>query len=114
MVKTFHTMDQGEWAGLTNLFHPQHGSHYIDLPNGRILVATAFASEFAEEEFHARSTTKRSLPHPVFEGTDTITADHAAELGHLFQSAEEASRATVRDVVRKAAAIHPLMRLSAF
>lgn len=114
MTKTYHTMDKAEWEGLVHLFHPQHGSHYIDLPNGRILLAATFASEGAEEAFSLQTTTLQSLPHPVFSGTDKISGAHAGELGHLFPNGKDAAQANVRDVIQKAAAIHPLMRLSVF
>jgi hypothetical protein len=110
MTKTYHTMDKAEWAGLTDLFHPQHGSHYIDLPNGRIIVAVDFADEGAEEAFGLRSASRKSLPHPVFEGTDKIAAHHVAELGHLGVD----KNSTVRDVIKKVSAIHPHMKLSIF
>ena len=114
MTKTFHTMDKAEWLTLTALFHSRHSSHYIDLPNGRILLSAVFADEGSEEEFSLRAKSLQSLPHPVFSGNDKIAAGHVEELHHLFTSKEEAKGATVRDVVKKAAAVHPLMRLSIF
>jgi len=112
--KTYHTMEKTELAGVLNLFHPQHGSHYIDLPNGRILLAASFLTEGAEEAFGLQVKSLQSLPHPIFSGSDKISVGHVEELSHLFTSKEEARSATVRDVVKKATAIHPLMRLSAF
>ncbi len=114
MTKTFHTMDKAEWLKLAGLFHPQHGSHYIDLPNGRILLCADFVDEGTEEAFSLRATSLKSLPHPVFSGTEKISAYHVDELSHLFAGKEDSRKATVHDVVRKAAAIHPLMRLSVF
>jgi hypothetical protein len=111
-MRTYHTMDKAEFLTLTHLFHPQLGAHYIDMPTGRILVATSFANEWNEEEFHTRAKTKKSLPHPVWDGPYVISPAHQVELRHFFTTDDEAKNATVHDVVRKAAAIHPLMRLS--
>lgn len=110
-MKTFHTMTKEEWQSLINYFHPIHGSHYIDLPNGRVLVAVQFSTEWAEESFHALAKTKTDLPHPVWQGTEFLGKEHLDEVGHLVA---HVSKPTVHDVIRAAAAIHPLMKLSGF
>jgi hypothetical protein len=108
MVKTFHIMAKDEWRKHIHSFHPQYGSHYIDLPSGKILVATSFASEASEEHFD--NADKLSLPHPIWEGNQKLNAGHVAELGHL--GITEAH--TVLDVARTVSKIHPLMKLRVF
>jgi hypothetical protein len=102
------------------LCHPQTGSHYIDLPGGFILCSTDFASEWAEEEWHAHPEIAR-LPHPTMEGGvklgDLLTPawEHKQYRAHHREALaaigiEDAH--TVWDVHRIAKAIHPLVRLS--
>ena len=114
-VKTFHTIDLEEWQQFTDYFHPRYGSHFITLPSGRILVSVMFASEWAEEHFANNTTTRVSLPHPVFNGNDIISSAHQTELAPLFVGATVAvSAAKVSDVIQLACQIHPLMKLSVF
>jgi len=119
-MKTFHIMDLAEFHAVRETFHPQGGAHYIDLPSGKILVAARFADESAEEHFHARATGKIDLPHPAFSGNQALSADHVEHLAHLFEGASAAEKkatagkANIHEVVKRAAKIHPLMRLSAF
>jgi hypothetical protein len=116
MVKTFHIMDKPEWGKFVPYFHQQSGSHYIDLPSGKILVAVAFSSEASENHFEDNAG-KDSLPHPVWNGNDTLTSSHVEELFHLFDGNTDdekkvaASKATTKDVAAKVSKIHPLMRL---
>jgi len=106
---TYHIMDKAEWVKHVNLFHPQYGSHYIDLPSGKILMAANFGNEGSEEDF-LTSAQKDSLPHPVWEGTQKISSSQAAELAHLGITTEH----TVLDVARAAAKIHPMLKLRTF
>lgn len=119
-TKTYHLMDKTEWLTLIDLFHPAYGSHYINLPNGRILLAASFSHEGSEEMFHMSAKTMTSLPHPVFQGTDPISVAHANELAAhsgLFpepNAQQVAAKCTVRDIIARAAKEHPLMRLTVF
>jgi hypothetical protein len=106
MTRTFHIMEKDEWMRFVPYFHPMYGSHYIDLPSGKILVAVAFSTEGSEDHF-ADTAEKLSLPHPVLEGNQKLSVEHVAELSHLGITTEH----TVLDVARAAAKIHPLVRL---
>jgi hypothetical protein len=116
MTRTFHIMAKDEWRKYINYFHPMYGSHYIDLPSGKILVAVSFMQEASEDYFEANAV-RNSLPHPVWNGNDTINAEHVEELHDLFEGAtiEEkkaaASKATKKDVAARASKIHPLLRM---
>lgn len=104
-----------------NLFHPAVGSHYIDLPNGHILLSADFHSEWCEETWHAHPEVAR-LPHPVYEGKVTLSdlvnlpeheqkqfrPHHLDALGAVGIQEHH----TVWDVHRIASAIYPLVRLS--
>lgn len=130
IIKTFHTLDQAEFLQVINAFHPQYGAHGIQIGNGRVLIAAAFLSDSQEEYFAENTKTRNSLPHPIFAGTEIINAQHQQELAFLFNgqnpdgTANTAmtvfsdgavpASATVHNVIRRAAAIHPLMRLSLF
>jgi hypothetical protein len=119
MTRTYHIMSKAEWMRFVHYFHPQYGSHYIDLPSGKILVAVSFMQE-ASEDFFETTAAKNSLPHPVWNGNDTINPEHVEELHHLFEgeTADEkkaaASKATTKDVVARASKIHPLLRMRAW
>lgn len=119
--KTYHTIDKDELEEHKDWFDPIHGCHYIDLPNGRVLVAANFANEHQEHRFHTLTKTRKSLPHPVFNGHDKLHPDHHEELGHMFNEDDEhgdgvthVSQATVHHVIRRAHKLHPLMKLSVF
>jgi hypothetical protein len=127
MVKQYAITDRDTWLAHVDTFHPAHGSHYIDLedamgnPTGKLLVAVAFYHDGPEDAFFAHPLVDR-LPHPVFEGNVPIDPEkHARPLkDHLFsdvpigaQRLNAARAATVLDVARRAAKLHPLMRLSA-
>jgi hypothetical protein len=118
VTRTYHVMSKDEWMRFVPYFHPQFGSHYIDLPSGKILVAVTFLQDASEDFFE--TAVKNSLPHPVWNGNDTINAEHVDELHHLFEgeTPEEkkaaASKATTRDVAARASKIHPLMKMRAW
>jgi hypothetical protein len=115
MTRTYHIMEKSEWRKYVHYFHPQYGSHYIDLPSGKILVAVTFMQDASEDFFE--TAVKKSLPHPVWNGNETLDEEHVEELHHLFDgaTAEEkkaaASKATTKDVVARASKIHPLMKM---
>lgn len=87
------------------LFHSQHGSHYIDLPDGRLLVTVAFHHESSEAQFLALAGVEL-LPDPHFEGNKQLADHHHAAVAHLKPAGK-----TVLDVARAAGQIHPLMKL---
>lgn len=105
---------------ITQLFHPLIGAHYVDLPNGMILMMTSFDhNERSEDLFHEHPEVA-VLPHPTRDGNKPLKAHiglpgykfeqhHLDALtGHRDLSIRETD--TVLDVARKAAAIHPEVR----
>ena len=69
---------------VVNLFHPMIGSHYIDLPDGMILMCTSFDhSEIAEDLFHGHPEVA-ILPHPTLMGNVTLK-EHVGSHAHRFQ-----------------------------
>lgn len=105
---------------MTQLFHPLVGSHYIDLPNGMILMMTSFDhNERCEDLFHAHPEVA-ILPHPTHDGNKPLRL-HIGRPGYKFEqhhldalishrdlSIQETD--SVLDVARKAAVIHPEVR----
>ena len=119
-----HTLPDGSaepvMLRVTQLFHPRIGSHYIDLPNGLVLMMTSFDhDERAEDLFHAHPEVA-ILPHPTLDGHKPLQAHVGAPgykfaqkhldalLGHAALGA--AATDTVLDLARKASAIHPEVR----
>ena len=105
---------------MIQLFHPMIGSHYIDLPNGMILMMTSFDhDERCEELFHAHPAVA-ILPHPARDGTKPLK-NHIGTSGYKFEQRHlDALKGhselgisetdSVLDVARKASAIHPEIR----
>lgn len=105
---------------VVKLFHPMIGAHYVDLPNGMILMCTSFDhSEAAEDIFHSHPEVA-ILPHPTLMGNVSLR-EHIGSHGHRFQPQHlEALKGhaamnvkdsdTVVDLARKASAIHPEVR----
>ena len=103
------------------LFHPAIGSHYLELPNGFLLLMTSFDhDERAEDLFHAHPEVA-ILPHPTLDGNLPLNS-HIGRSGYKFTQAHlDALQGhdrmgltdtdSVLDVFRKAGAIHPLIKL---
>jgi hypothetical protein len=98
-----------------NGFHPVTGSHYLELPDGMVLVSAAFHHEGAELKWTSHPDVA-ALPDPVYDGKTTL-AQHRdnpeRRYTHVHHEALKAMGAadgdTVMDVSRKAAVIHPLV-----
>ena len=105
---------------MAQLFHPIIGSHYIDLPNGLVLMMTSFDhDERCEDLFHGHPAVA-ILPHPTLEGRKALKS-HVGVSGYRFEQHHLDTLKqhrdlgimdadTVLDVARKAAAIHPEVR----
>jgi len=105
---------------MIQLFHPIVGSHYIDLPNGMILMMTSFDhDERCEDLFHAHPDVT-ILPHPSSDGKKSLK-EHVGTPGYKFEQRHlDALKKhpelgivesdSVLDVARKASAIHPEVR----
>jgi hypothetical protein len=105
---------------MIQIFHPMLGSHYIDLPNGMVLMMTSFDhDERCEDLFHAHPEVA-ILPHPSRDGTKPLKA-HVGSPGYKFEQRHlDALKGNpdlgvlesdnVLDVARKASAIHPEVR----
>jgi len=79
-------------------------AHYIDLPDGSVLVKVQFVHEGAQAEFeaHPQITT---LPHPM--SGESVGEAVAAKLAHLGVTKDHRTY----DVAKLAAKIHPQMKL---
>ena len=97
------------WKTHTDSFHPGLGSHYIDLPDGRILLSADFPNHSSLEIWEQKQGVEL-LPHPVFEGTKKLDKKHVDALQHLGVTADH----TVVDVARIAGAVMPTMKLRHF
>ena len=90
---------------LKNCFHPQYGSHYIDLPDGRILLMANFNDEAGEVLFTSDDQVE-TLPDPYFAGNQPLEAKHLSAVAHLGLEGN-----TVLHLARAAGKMHPLMKL---
>ena len=109
-MNLYYIADKEKWNSSIDVFHPNLGSHYIDLPDGRILVSCHFPeSEASQEHWESLEGVER-LPHPTFEASVPIKRSHALALGHLGIKEFD----TVLHVARAAAKRHPLMKLRGF
>jgi hypothetical protein len=107
-------------APMAQLFHPTIGSHYIDLPNGMVLLMTSFDhDERCEDLFHAHPQVA-ILPHPTIDGNKPLK-NHVGAPGYRFaqhhlEALKEhrdlgvAETDSVVDLARKASALHPEVR----
>jgi len=105
---------------MTQLFHPAIGSHYIDLPNGMVLMMTSFDhDERCEDLFHGHPDVA-ILPHPTLDGRKPLK-NHLGSAGYRFaqhhldaltehRELGIVDTDNVLDVARKASAIHPEVR----
>ena len=105
---------------MIQLFHPMIGSHYLDLPNGMVLMTTSFDhDERCEDLFHAHPAVA-ILPHPTRDGTKPLKS-HVGAPGYKFERQHLdaltahaqlgiAETDSVLDVARKASQIHPEIR----
>jgi hypothetical protein len=110
LLNTFYICTKEVWMTHTEAFHPQLGSHYLPLPDGRILVSCHFPQDHSSIESWEKKDGVEALPHPVFEGTKKLDPKHVVALASLGITANH----TVVDVAKSAAAQHPLMKLRAF
>ena len=123
-MRRLYIVPKSVWfeAAMQDTFHPREGSHYFDLDATHILLCASFSHEGAEDRWHAHPDVV-ILPDPMFEGNDPIAkfihsptkklkTSHIAMLaGHATLGFAPAD--TVLDLGRKAAAIHPLVKLRA-
>lgn len=105
---------------MIQLFHPMLGSHYIDLPNGMVLMMTSFDhNERSEDIFHAHPQVA-ILPHPVRDGNKPLK-NHIGAPGYKFEQHHLDALTghpdlgilptdSVLDVARKASATHSEVR----
>ena len=105
---------------MIQLFHPMIGSHYLDLPNGMVLLVTSFDhDERCEDLFHAHPEVA-ILPHPTRDGNKPLKS-HVGTPGYKFDRRHlDALKGhpdlgiletdSVLDVARKASQLHPEVR----
>lgn len=105
MTRVYAICSKSAHEGLKHCFHPQYGSHYVDLPDGRILVQAAFADEAGESEFTSHPGVE-VLPDPQFEGNSALHPKHQAAVAHLSPQGT-----TVLHLAKAVGKIHPLMKL---
>lgn len=101
-MKTFFLCSREDFLGHHHQFN---GGHFIDLPNGRILLCT----ETRNEEFHKRWLAQphiHEIPHPL--SGETLTDAHVDEIKHILPDISTSDNAFT--LSRKASKIHPLMK----
>ena len=114
----YYLCEQKTWAESVGLFDSRDGSHYVDLPDGKILVCASFRDAAAQSKWESHPNVS-ALPDPAFEGTASLNAPEHVSLRHLFgdqqkkssPSSADYSQKTVLDVAREVGKIHPLMKL---
>ncbi|HET7150880.1 MAG TPA: hypothetical protein VFI60_05680 [Candidatus Acidoferrum sp.] len=95
----FFICDKDSFLGAHHLFA---SAHYVDLPNGQIVVS----AEFFSENHRALWQTSGALcfPHPL--SSEKVGNDIASALSAFSVSASDGSF----DAAKKLSAAHPLMR----
>src|SRR5438552_7841589 len=89
-------------------FHPQHGSHYVEIGGGKILVSVTWPEHndgFERFEAHADVSV---LPSILTEGTQPIAKEHSdllAPIGHVHGE-------TIIHLANRAGALHQGIRIS--
>lgn len=58
-----------------------HVSHYMELPNGEVVMACEFRDSGAEDLWNSRAVSP--LPHPHFERDAKLSHDHVGKLKHF-------------------------------
>ena len=119
-MRRYYITTRRLWRAHVNLFHPQLGSHYVDLANGMVLVSTDFESTSAEEKWHLHPAVAR-LWNNSLERTNKLsdlllpvnvhkqfTQSHLTALASIGVTGAH----TVADVHKIALALHPLCRLN--
>lgn len=120
--KTLHIVDKADYDLCKNHFCPYEGSHFENLPNGKILIVANFNDEGQEDRFLKTTENSRlSLPHPTYEANLPISAEHAKHLHNHPWSVPEhdkpehklakAKTLTVHDVAKRFAKHNPKFRL---
>ena len=105
MTKLYAICDRAAYDKFKDYFCPQHGSHYIELQSGKLLVIAFFHKEENEIVF-ANLPGVTPLPDAFFT-SGTLAKEHAEQLAEL--GITESS--SMLDVARAAGARHPLMKL---
>jgi hypothetical protein len=93
-MKTYHILPKE--AHLAECFA---GTHYIDLPNGQILLCGEFRDKSQEVRFKAQPGVV-SLPHPLH---------HSAVTGFKHDGLDLSGGESIWQLSEKLKAIHPLM-----
>jgi hypothetical protein len=126
-VKTGEHYENGQvtelFVHIHHIFSQKMGSHYIDLPNGLILMTTAFdPSETQEfESYFHNHPDVAVMPNPTTMGLVKLT-DHIGDPVHKYQHLHHLALLdlpgldlhpddTVIDLHRKAARLNPALRL---
>ena len=104
-MKTYHILPKS--AHGRDCFN---GTHYIDLPNGEILLCGEFLDKSQEKAFKAQVGVV-SLPHPLSRASikrhfTQVHLDHLATLGITIADTD-----TAWELSEKICTVHPEMRL---
>jgi hypothetical protein len=105
VTRYYAIMTKAAHDSLKDHFHPQYGSHYLDLPDSRLLVLAHFHNEAGETAMSAHPEVA-ILPDVALEGNEPLRPEHLAAVEHLQLEGN-----TVLHLARAAARIHPLMKL---
>lgn len=101
-MKTLHIIPKEVFESHHRCFSE---SHYIDLPDEKVLVCGRFRDSFHRDEFTSHPQVS-SLAHPL--SGETLSREHAAVLQHLGASEKD----TAWSLSKKLKAVHPLMDIS--
>jgi hypothetical protein len=132
----YYTVDKQTFLDNVHLFCRQLGAHYIDLPDGTILLSANFPQSHYHQDAWESLDGVQALPNPLFAPTQPIsdaqqtaltdvltpttdapvqTAQVApAQLSVATTDSTPAPAPTVLDVATAAAQINPLMKLRSF
>jgi hypothetical protein len=107
-MNTYHVVDK---LAYQTLAHIADESHYIDLPDGKVLVVARFRDANHQDTFVER-TGAESLPHPLSSETmqdhQDKYPDHKKILDDLGVDTKPTDR--MYDVAKQLGKIHPLFK----
>jgi hypothetical protein len=100
-MKLFYICDKEETA------HIPTGFHALDLGNEKLLVCIHWTNEAHEAAWASRPGVI-CLPHPIFEATQPLTAEHVQHLSGRYQII---AGNNIHDMIKQAAKEDLWMRL---
>jgi hypothetical protein len=86
----YYTTDKQTFLDNIHLFCRQLGAHYIDLPDGTILLSANFPNSHYHQDAWEALPTVQALPSPLFDASTPISADQQTALAAVLTPVSDA------------------------